>query len=70
MNSAPVLFMLTWHLLLRHACTLLSIKSKVPNVIQYCPYVDLRLYDKKLGTCPCDATERDYNDDDKIHDKT
>jgi hypothetical protein len=26
---------------------LLSIKSKVPNVIQYCPYVDLRLYDKK-----------------------
>jgi hypothetical protein len=26
---------------------LLSIKSKVPNVIQYCPHVDLRLYDKK-----------------------
>jgi hypothetical protein len=26
---------------------LLFIKSKVPNVIQYCPYVDLSLYDKK-----------------------
>jgi hypothetical protein len=26
---------------------LLSIKSKVPNVIQYCPYVDLHLYNEQ-----------------------
>jgi hypothetical protein len=28
MNSAPVLFTLTWHLLLRHACTLIFFQAK------------------------------------------
>jgi hypothetical protein len=33
MNNAPVLFALTWHLLLRHACTLIFFRAEGTFVI-------------------------------------
>jgi hypothetical protein len=47
MNSAPVLFTLTWHLLLRHACTFAFFQAEVkdksptipkPGLVQYPSY--------------------------------
>jgi hypothetical protein len=35
MNSALVLFTLTWHLLLRHACTFTFFQAKGTFVISY-----------------------------------
>jgi hypothetical protein len=38
MNSAPVLFTLTWHLLSRHACTPAFLRAEGTFIICYCLY--------------------------------
>jgi hypothetical protein len=35
MNSAPILFMLNWHLILRHACTFTFSQAEGTFVIYY-----------------------------------
>jgi hypothetical protein len=38
MNSTPVLFMLTWHLLSRHVCTPAFLRAEGTIIICYCRY--------------------------------